>query len=60
MNFARRLPLVLLLSAALLPLGAAAQSKSKAAHPAFAFPKACVDCHGSEPKYPVAARAAST
>jgi len=53
MIVARWLSLILLVPAALVPLGAAAQSKSKASHPAFAFPKACVDCHGSEPKYPV-------
>src|SRR5262252_8555522 len=52
MGFTRCVPLVLFFSAALLPLGAAAQSKSKAPQ-GFAFPKACADCHGSEPKYPV-------
>jgi formate-dependent nitrite reductase cytochrome c552 subunit len=52
MVFAHRLLLPLFVSAALLPLSAAAQSKSKAAQ-AFTFPKACVDCHGSEPRYPV-------
>jgi hypothetical protein len=50
MIVARWLPLTLLLSAALLPLTAAAQSKPK---PKFAFPAACVDCHGSDPKYQV-------
>src|SRR5262245_26686670 len=53
MNFARTLPTLLFLSIALLPLSAAAQSKSKPAPAAFAFPKACADCHGSEPKFPV-------
>ena len=50
MTLARSL-LIALLASALVPIGAAAQTKSKGA--AFAFPKACVDCHGSDPKYPV-------
>src|SRR5215470_1007679 len=45
---ARWLPLTLLISAALVPPTAAAQSGSK-----FAFPAACAACHGSEPRFQV-------
>ena len=47
----RKLLGLLVLSGALLPLGALAQSK--AASKPVAFPKGCADCHGSEPKFPV-------
>ena len=52
---------LLVFSATLLPLNGAAQSKSKGAPPQFAFPKACVDCHGSGARNTLfAAHAAST